>query len=293
MKKCLVCSVIVAIAALSYAGAAGLVIKGVSHSWDEIAKMALKVSGRELTDDAVKSAAKTIETAAGKYGDDVATASVRGGVEVAEQTMKRGGRFFGVLQKAAQHSDESLRALALNADDIVKYSTKYGDDIVVKLNAKVPGQVSRMVAAAEKSGVSGVKGAVRAVSNLPAEDIPRVLGAVEKNPSVAREFLEHVEKGGKYFVDKVFAVNAKQIIAGGLTIAMIASAFRATAPLVETADKIKKGPPIDGGGIVDGMKYSMIILALCAGAGLIVYVVRKTILAKEKNEERHENSDRP
>ena len=293
MKKCLACSVTMAIAALSYAGAAGLVIKGVSHSWDEIAKMALKVSGRELTDDAVKSAAKTIETAAGKYGDDVATASVRGGVEVAEQTMKRGGRFFGVLQKAAQHSDESLRALALNADDIVKSSTKYGDDIVVKLNAKVPGQVSRMVAAAEKSGVSGVKGAVRAVSNLPAEDIPRVLGAVEKNPSVAREFLEHVEKGGTYFVDKVFAVNAKQIIAGGLTAAMIVSAFRATAPRVATGDKIKDGPPIDGGGIVEGMKYGMIILALCVGAGIIVYVVRKTILAKEKNEERHENSDRP
>ena len=140
-----------AIAALSYAGAAGLVIKGVSHSWDEIARMALKASGRELADDAVKSAAKTIEQAAEKYGDDV----------------------------------------------------------VVKLNAKVPGQVSRMVAAAEKSGVGGVEGAVRAVSNLPAEDVPRVLGAVEKNPSVACEFLEHVEKGGKYFVDKVFAVNAK------------------------------------------------------------------------------------
>ena len=271
MKKRLVCSVTMAITALSYAGAAGLVIKGVSHSWDEIARMALKASGRELADDAVKSAAKTIEQAAEKYGDDVAKASVRGGVEVAEQTMKRGGRFFAVLQKAARHSDESLRALALNADDIVKYSAKYGDDVVVKLNAKVPGQVSRMVAAAEKSGISGVEGAVRAVSNLPAEDIPRVLGAVEKNPSVAREFLEHVEKGGKYFVDKVFAVNAKQIMAGGLTAAMIVSAFRATAPFVATGEKIKEGPPIDGSIIVDGMKYGMIILALCAGIGLILY----------------------
>ena len=84
MKKCLVYSVTMAIAALAYAGAAGLVIKGVSHSWDEIAKMALKVSGRELTDDAVKSAAKTIEHATGKYGDDVAKASVRGGVEISE-----------------------------------------------------------------------------------------------------------------------------------------------------------------------------------------------------------------
>ena len=290
MKKCLVYSVTMAIAALAYAGAAGLVIKGVSHSWDEIAKMALKVSGRELTDDAVKSAAKTIEHAAGKYGDDVAKASVRGGVEVAEQTMKRGGRFFGVLQKAAQHSDESLRALALNAGDIVKYSAKYGDDVVVRLNAKVPGQVSRMVAAAEKSGIGGVEGAVRAVSNLPAEDIPRVLGAVEKNPSVAREFLEHVEKGGKYFVDKVFAVNAKQIMAGGLTVATIVAASRATAPFAATGMKIEEGPPVDGGGIIDGMKYSVIIIALCVGAALIVYVVRKT-RSREAEEKMRESHD--
>ena len=283
MKKCLVCSVGIAIATLSYAGAAGLVIKGVSHSWDEIAKMALKVSGRELADDAVKSAAKMIEQAAEKYGDDVAKASVKGGVEVAEQTIKRGGRFFKVLQKAAQHSDESMRALALNADDIMKFSAKYGDDVVVKLNAKVPGQVSRMVAAAEKSGVGGVEGAVRAVSNLPAEVIPRVLGAIEKNPSAAREFLEHVEKGGEHFVDKVFEVNAKQIMAGGLTVAMI----RATAPFAATGDKINEGSPIDGNPIVDGMKCSIIILALCVGAGLIVYVVRKTSLAKERIEERH------
>ena len=285
MKKCLVCSVFVAVAALSYAGAAGIVIKGVSHSWDEIARMALKVSGRELTDDAVKSAAKTIEQAAGKYGDDIAKASVKGGVEVAEQTMKRGDRFFGVLQKAAQCSDESLRALALNADDIVKYSTKYGDDVIVKLNAKVPGQVSRMVAATEKSGIGGVERAVRAVADLPSEDIPRVVGAVEKNPSVSREFLEHVEKGGKYFVDKVFEVNAKQIMAGGLTASMIVTAFRATAPFDATGDKIKEGPPIDGNPIVDGMKYCIIILALFAGAALIVYVVRKTGLAKQRSVE--------
>lgn len=290
MKKYLVCSAFIAVAALSYAGAAGLIIKGISHSWDEIARMALKVSGRELTDDAVKSAAKTIEQAAEKYGDDVATASIRGGMEVAEQTMKQGGRFFGVLQKAARYSDESLRALALNADDIAKYSAKYGDDVVVKLNAKIPGQVSRMVAVTEKSGISGVERTVRAVADLPSEDIPRVLGAVEKNPSVAREFLEHVEKGGKSFVDRVFALSPKQIMVGGLTVAMIASAFRATAPLAATGDKIAEGPPIDGGGIVDGMKYCIIILALCVGAGLIVYVVRKTRF-RAAEEKMRENRD--
>ena len=240
MKRSLICSVAIVIASLSYAGGAGLIIKGAFRSWDEIAKMALKVSGRELTDDAVRSAAKTIEHAAGEYGDDVAKASVRGGVEVAEQTMKRGGRFFGILQRTVQHSDESVRALALNADDMVKYSAKYGDDVVVKLNAKVPGQVSRMVSAAEKSGIGGVEGTVRSVSNLPADDISRVLGAVEKNPSVARNFLEHVEKGGKYFVDKIFALNAKQIMAGGLTTAMIVGASGVVDPFKKTGEAIER-----------------------------------------------------
>ena len=287
MKKCLVCSVTMAIAALSYAGAAGLAIKGVSRSWDEIARIALKVSGRELTDDAVKSAAKTIERAVGKYGDDVAKASARGGVEFAEQTMKRGGRFFAVLQKAIHHSDKSLRALAVNADDIAKYSVKYGDDVIVNLNAKVPGQVSRMVAATEKSGIEGVKQVLHKVSGLPDGDITRVLGAVEKNPWAAREFLEGVEKGGERFVDKVFEINAKQIMAGGLSASMIIAAIRVTAPFDAIGTQIENGPPIDGNGMIDGigdgLKYSMTILALCIGAGLIVYVVRKTNLAKQRN----------
>lgn len=305
MGKSLICGVMtIAFASLSYAGGTGLIIKGVSHSWDEIARMALKVSGRELTDDAVKSAARTIEHATGKYGDDVARASIRGGVEVAEQTMKRGGRFFGVLQKAAQHSDEALRALALNADDMVKYSAKYGDDVIVGLNAKVPGQVSRMIAAAEKSGVNGVEKAVRAVSNLPADDISRVLGAVEKNPSVAREFLEHIEKGGKYFVDKVFEVNAKQILAGTLGAGAIVAAVRETAP------SVAEGKVIEGQGdmvttLVGGEKpltvdqkdfvkrfletigmirilnsggkaTSVLILAIFAGVSLLVFAIRKS-----------------
>ena len=62
---------------------------------------------------------------------------------------------------------------------------------------------------------------------------------------------------------------------------MIDAAFRATAPYAATAVQIEKGPPIDGRGIVDGMKCGMIILALCVGAGLIVYVVRKTRFREE------------
>lgn len=294
-------------------GGTGLIIKGVSHSWDDVAKMALKVSGRNASDDAVKAAARTIKNVAGKYGDDIAEASTRGGIEVAEQAAKRGGgRFLHLVKVAGNYSDDSLRFLALHADDVIKYSAKYGDDIV-RLNAKVPGMVPRAVSVLEERGVTGVQSAMRAMADLPTEDIPRVVGTLEKNPSVAREFVEHLVKGGKYFVDKLFSVNAKQIMAGGLTASMIVmasgassatqdAAQRMTAPYEATANAISQqmdtATAIVSGlddeakkAYVDNVQkqtgdaqehlgnlvgYPIIILACFIGVAFLLFVVRKT-----------------
>ena len=209
MKTRLFVVITASLAICSEAGVGGVVVKGTVKTWDEIAAIALKASGRATSKEAVATASKTVKVATEKYGDDVAMAAMKGGVEVAEQTAKNGGRFFAVVQKTGSAaSPEALRALALNADEAMKFTAKYGDD-VLKLNAKSPGVFSRGVAAIEKSGVKNPASAIQAVSNLPAKDIPRVFGALEKNPQVAKEFLEGVEKGGKTFVDKVFAVNEK------------------------------------------------------------------------------------
>ena len=314
MKRILVCCVALFIGLPSFGGGAGLMIKGVFHSWDDVARMALKASGRNASDDAVKAAAKTIKNVAGKYGDDIAEASTRGGIEVAEQATKRGGgRFLQLVKVAGNYSDDSLRFLALHTDDVVKYSAKYGDDVVLLLNAKAPGLVPRAASVLEKRGVNGVQSAMRAMADLPTEDIPRVVGALEKNPSVAREFVEHLVKGGKYFVDKLFSVNAKQIMAGGLTASMIVMASGAssatqdaaqgmTAPYVATANAISQ--QMDTATAIvrelddeakkayvenvqrqtgDAQKhlgnivgYPMIILACFVGVALLLFVVRKT-----------------
>lgn len=227
MKKILVAVASVALAGNLFAGAAGLVVKGALKTWDEVAEIALKVSGKTVSDDAVKAAAKTLETTSAKYGDDVARASMRGGIEVAEQVAKRGGRFANLVRTTARFSDDALRTMALNGDKAVHICAMHGDEVV------------------------------RAVAKLPVEDGTRLLGAIDRNPQVAKDLMEGVEKGGKTFLDRLFAVSGRQILAGTLGAAAITGAVRVTAP---------------GAGRV-GMGMS---LAVFAGLSLLLYAFRKS-----------------
>ena len=227
MKKILVVVVSVALAGNLFAGAAGLVVKGALKTWDEAAKIALKVSGRTASDDAVKAAAKTLEATSEKYGDDIAQASMRGGMEVAEQVAKQGGGFANLVRTTVRFSDDALRTMALNGDKAVHICAMHGDEVV------------------------------RAVAKLPVEDGTRLLGAIDRNPQVAKDLMEGVEKGGKTFLDRLFAVSGRQILAGTLGAAAITGAVRVTAP---------------GAGRV-GMGMS---LAVFAGLSLLLYAFRKS-----------------
>ena len=210
MKKILVAVVTIALAGNLFAGAAGLVVKGALKTWDEAAKIALKVSGRTASDDAVRAAAKTLEATSEKYGDDVARASMRGGIEVAEQVAKQGGRFANLVRTTARFSDDALRTMALNGDKAVHICAVHGDEVV------------------------------RAVAKLPVEDGTRLLGVIDRNPQVAKEVMEGVEKGGKTFLDRLFAINGRQILAGTLGAAAITGAVRVTAPAAAEGDAIRQ-----------------------------------------------------
>ena len=252
--------------AVAEAGVGGVVIKGVFKTWDEIACVALKVSGKAVSDDSVKITARAIEQASQKYGDDVAEAAMRGGTEVVAKTAKSGGRFLKLIQKSGQLSDEAFRALVANSDEVLKLSAKYGDDVLL-LNSKAPGVVSRSVAAVEGCGLKDATSAIRAIASLPAEDIPRVIGAVEKNPSVAKLFIEHVERGGKYFVDKVFALNERQILMGTLG----ATAIVAVSPGGPVTKAVGPGGPVDGLFKHLGWGcFSALIILSCA-LGFVIY----------------------
>lgn len=300
MRRCVFVLTVAVLSASVDAGVGGILIKGALKTWDEVAKIALKASGRATSEEAVTVASKTLKTVAGKYGDDVAEAAMHGGMEVAEQTAKNGVRFASLIPKAGKASPEALRMLALHADDAMKYTAKYGDAVLV-LNSKTPGIFSRGVIAVEKSGVKSSANALKAISQLPAEDVPRVVGALEKNPSVAKEFLEGVEKGGKSFVDKIFELNWKQIAAGGLSAAAIIGAIRATSTLAaegnainaqtdlavdtikRSSEKEKKEFAKDWAGTTNKNRATWtraaticgIVLSVFAGIALVLYVARK------------------
>lgn len=265
MRKILMAVMFVGMSFCAEAVPAGVVIKGVMKSWDEIAQVALKVSGKAVTDDAVRAAAKTIEKASFKYGDDVARAATRGGVEVAEESLKRGGKFVVFVKRASEYSDEAVRAVTLHADDAMKYTAKYGDD-VVRLGAKAPGVFTRGIGLLERSGAD-VGRVLPKIVELPAEQIPRVFGAIERNPHVAKEFLEGVGKGGVRFVDKIFSMSARQILAGTLGSAAILAAWRATEPFVAAADGIRENPGY-------ALTIGIIGISFC-GLALILWVYFK------------------
>lgn len=298
--------IVLSLAHSALAGAGGLIVKGVFKTWDEIAKVALKVSGKAVTDDAVKASARTIEEAASRYGDDVAKAAMRGGVEVAEQSVKHGGRFVRCLNTAATYSDDAVKAIARNGGDVVKYVGKYGDDAVV-LASKTPGTFTHGIALIEKSGVENVGQTLKAVATqIPDEQIPQIFGAIQKNPVVAKDFLEGVSKGGKYFVDKIFALNGKQIMTGTLGTAAIVVAVRQTAPAAAEGAAVEQHTKVatdlisrgDNGHLTENQKdfvrrwldstavnrimnaigrLSMTLIGVAvAGVALLVFVIRKT-----------------
>jgi len=81
-------------------------------TWGEIAKVVLKDSGKAATDDAVKASAKTIEKAASRCGDDIAEVAMRGGVEVAEQSIKHGDSFVRYVRETGAYSADAVKAIA-------------------------------------------------------------------------------------------------------------------------------------------------------------------------------------
>jgi len=277
MTKQLMMMALVAVALVqaSFAGLAGLAVKGVMKTWDEVAKVALKTSGRTVSDDAVKAAAKTLEETSAKYGDDVARASMRGGIEVVEQVAKHGGRFAKVVKASTGLSDAALRELALHGETAVRVCATHGSERVVQAMAK-----------------------------LPAEDGTRLLGAIERNPGVAKELLAGTEQGGKAFLDRLFAINGRQILAGTLGAAAIVGVVRKTAPDEAEADAIrshtetaaelaKSGKGLSevqqrlvddwSGGTSDGRRTRAqtmfaggLTLAFFAGVALLVFAIRKS-----------------
>ncbi len=197
------------------------IVKGASMVWDEVAKVALKVSGKNVTDDAVKATAQNLSKIAGTQGDDAARLAAKGGVEAVEKSLALGPRFTQLLQKAATISDDAIKLAVLHSDDVLKYSAKYGDDIIA-INARAPGLSGRLIKSLDGCPVQP---SLKVMSKLSKEELPRAIGLLEKcKPAAKVPYLKAVEKEGSGFIDKLMKMSGKQIMATGVTASMVVAA---------------------------------------------------------------------
>ncbi len=195
------------------AGVGAGIVKATAKTWDEMAKVVLKAGRKQTTSSAGRAGVKAFGRAVG--------------TKTASATVKAGAKTMGkeVGEKATSAAVKSMsKALGTAAKE-------YGDDVVLRLATKAPQLAVRTAGFTERTILRECgKAGMRTISNLPAEEITRVVGAIERNPSVAKVFVEHIEKGGQHFVDKIFALQGSQIMAGGLSAAAIVGVYGLTAP---------------------------------------------------------------
>ena len=230
----IVCALLVG-AAVS-AGPAGLVVKGAVHMWDEVAKIALKVSGKAADDVAVKAASKSLRGVAAKYGDDAARLAADGGMEVAESIGRHGPAALKIMKKSRALSKKILKEAARHADDMLRLAPKYGDDIL-RVNAHLPGQSARVLKALKSAGVAEKRG-LRIIAEVTPDNAAQVLAVVEKNSRVSDLFLRCVERGGSPYVDKLIGNSHRLALAGGLSTAAVMTAYRMTAASAASAEAL-------------------------------------------------------
>ncbi len=217
-------------------GSVGVAVKVIATQWDEVAKIALKVSGKNTTDDAIRVTSQNLSTIAGAQGDDIAKVVARGGVEAVEQTLSKGSHYTAILMKSAHLGDDAIRHTALYADDLAALIPKYGDD-VVRLNARLPGQVNEIVTLLSKTG-KPVQPILAELATFPEASLPRAVGLLRRcdSPATQEKFVEGLQRGGAYFIESLYRGNARQIMAKGVTSAMVALAIGGGVGTVIVAD---------------------------------------------------------
>ncbi len=194
------------------------IVKGVATVWDEVAKVALKISGKEATKDSVKATAGNLSKIAKTQGDDASRLAAKGGVEAVEKSVALGLKFTRMLMKSAAISDDAIKYATRHSDDVLKYSAKYGDDVII-VNAKAPGLSGRLIKSLDGCPVQP---SLKAMAKLPKEELPRAIVLLEKCENAAKiPYLDAIQKDGAGFVDKLIKLDGRQIMAAGVSASMI------------------------------------------------------------------------
>lgn len=183
----------------------------------ETIEFAAKVSGRTLSPLSKKAALKALTKAFEKYGDDVLKMTRHGGLEALKIGNKYGDDFWRLARNA---EPSAVRSLVLHSDDLIPIAKRLGSDFML-LESKVPGLGAKIVS---EFGDDAARTLARTAS---ADDMSKLLAYAGKADSAATKKLlyDSYQKGGSKVLN---ALNWKNIMAAGLSAAMITGAYKVT-----------------------------------------------------------------
>lgn len=227
------CRVIV-LAALSatsaHAGPARLAAEVLQATIDRAAT----VSGRSLeTPAARKAAAAQLDSLVASQGDSVLKVVEDGGLEMLEKSAKFGDD--GLLL-ASQATPAARRALALGADDLLPLAKTVGVE-ALEAEAKAPGQAITLFK------VFGAEEGRSVARSIPSADLPRFIKYGERadSPATRTRLMAAYQKEGASLFSRI---PPSLVISGGLSLAMLDAAHRATSPFQVVGDALANSPTL-------------------------------------------------
>ena len=187
-------------------------------------QIAAKRSGRVLTPAARIAMEKAAAKAFAQYGDDVLRVLEKGGLEALKQGERHGKDFWKLCAHA---TPQGARSLALHADTLMPLARRIGPDFIT-LEGKVPGL------AAECVRLFG-DDAAKSLAHVPAGEITQLVGYARRadSPQTVRVLNEAYRKSNGKILKYL---NWKNIMAGGLSIGAVVSAYKLSGGVAQLAE---------------------------------------------------------
>lgn len=240
--------------------ATGSIAKPVMEVVEQLAKKA----GRAPA----KGAAEALELAYRTGGPAALKTARAGGLDLVEAAARHGDEVFSMAARVPAASS----ALASRAGKIVPLARRHGDD-VLRIEAVAPGLADDAIKAFPKNTD------LARLTKLPPADMQKVISysAHAADDTAARTLLRAVEKKGSSVFERL---NPKQILAAGLSTAMVVTAGGGAVAIASspdhTLDKMETlaKPVTYAGGA------AIIIIASILGVKLWIWLRPKNIFAK-------------
>lgn len=258
--------------------AQGFIAPAFKFGWkylDDAIEAASKITGKSLTPGVRKAALTQLRDAAVKHGDNAILAARKGGLEL----MVVAGKYGDDVWKFASKAPAGARALAVRPKELLPLTRRIGTE-VLELEAKSPGMTKHVV---KNFGDDCVRYFAK---NVPAKDATRLIGYAGRADTQATRqmLLDYYKKGGTHFLEKL---NWKHIMAGGLSAAMITSAYQISDGIQEGFTTVAKSSPEafkeTVAHVIDRATMPIVVPATLFGVGLAaIWLFRYYIRTRRK-----------